>query len=141
MPPPPPLLPLMVTIAFLAFHLHTGARQAVCTSTAHPSVSPPTSRPATCNFASPRSRHAPLPPPQVVEPLRELPYSRATVELLHDAEELEAATQAALDAAVQVGGRAADLWSGVSSGLLEVFLLLRCTRVPCPGPGRCTACR
>jgi hypothetical protein len=39
----------------------------------------------------------------VVEPLCELPYSRAAVELLHDAEELEAANQTALDAAVLVG--------------------------------------
>lgn len=39
---------------------------------------------------------------QVVEALRELPYSRATVELMHDAEEVEAVQQAALDAAVQV---------------------------------------
>ncbi|KIY94102.1 hypothetical protein MNEG_13861 [Monoraphidium neglectum] len=37
---------------------------------------------------------------KVVEPLCELPYSRAAVELLHDAEELEAANQTALDAAV-----------------------------------------
>jgi hypothetical protein len=41
---------------------------------------------------------------RVVEARRELPYSVADVEVLHDAEELEAVQQAALDAAVQVRG-------------------------------------
>jgi hypothetical protein len=42
------------------------------------------------------------PPPKVVDVLQELPYSRADVEVVADAEELEALQQAALDAALQV---------------------------------------